>query len=225
MEQGVCSRLTACRSAGRREKESPKNGPTFLDGTVSLCHGTLSARSKFTMWIGLHRRRRSAAIQTLLRLGEADAAARFDVGVTLREFALVGGILGAQQVLQLSHRLQQLIMRELFNLRLNLGEEHAIEIALHSIRCEPGLTHGQTLLGEFAKPQPDSLSILFWSQNTSRPEVSTMPISAVVESKTNKSRPNPLGSTTEPGSSTRRHAIRRCAPLIASPRPVPPLFP
>ena len=52
------------------------------------------------MWIGLHRRRRSAAIQTLLRLGEADSGARFDVGVTLREFALVGGILGAQQVLQ-----------------------------------------------------------------------------------------------------------------------------
>jgi hypothetical protein len=146
------------------------------------------------MWIGLHRRRSSAAIQTLLRLGEADAAARFDDGVTLREFALVGGILGAQQVLQLSHRLQQLIMRELLNLRLNLGEEHAREIALHSIRCEPGLTDEQTLLGGFAKPQPDSLSILFWSQNTSRPEVSTMPISAVVESKTNKPRPNPFGS-------------------------------
>jgi len=54
-------------------------------------------------------------------------------------------------------------MRELFNLRLNLGEEHAREIALHSIRSELGLTHEQTLLGGFAKPQPDSLSILFWS--------------------------------------------------------------
>jgi len=52
------------------------------------------------MWIGLHWRRSSAAIQTLLSHGKADAAARFDVGVTLREFALVGGILGAQQVLQ-----------------------------------------------------------------------------------------------------------------------------
>jgi hypothetical protein len=99
-----------------------------------------------------------------------------------------------QQVLEVSHRLQQLVVRELFNLRLNLGEEHAREIVLHFIRCAPGLTHEQTLLDGFAKPQPDSLSILFWSQNTSGPEVSTMPISAVVELKTNKPRPNPLGS-------------------------------
>jgi len=81
-------------------ERNPKNGPTFSEPAADLSDGPSSARSKFTMWIGLHRRRGSAAIQTLLRLGEADAAARFDDGVTLREFALVGGILGAQQVLQ-----------------------------------------------------------------------------------------------------------------------------
>ena len=85
----------------RAERErKPKHGPTFSEPAADLNHGPSSARSKFTMWIGLHRRRRSAAIQTLHRLGGADTAARFDVGVTLREFALVGRILGAQQVLQ-----------------------------------------------------------------------------------------------------------------------------
>lgn len=82
-----------------RSRKLTQHGRTFSEPAADLSDGPSLARSKFTMWIGLHRRRSSAAIQTLHRLGEADAAARFDVGVTLREFTLVRGVLSAQQVL------------------------------------------------------------------------------------------------------------------------------
>ncbi len=45
---------------------------------------------------GWHRREALAVFQTLFRFAQADAAARLDVRVALREFALIRGIIGAQ---------------------------------------------------------------------------------------------------------------------------------
>jgi len=63
-----------------------------------------------------HLQRHSAVLQALLRLGQADAAARFNVGVAPGKFALILGILRAHAVLQKRQRFQQLLVRELFDL-------------------------------------------------------------------------------------------------------------
>lgn len=75
--------------------------------------------------------------QALLRFGQADAAAGLDIGVALRKFALILGILGPQAVLQIRQRLQQLLGSELLDLRFNFGKNHDCSVALHFSAASP----------------------------------------------------------------------------------------